>query len=176
MLETIQMNVNLFLAMTISQLNDLADMRETYFNSSQTYDGLVISRLIKISEDQRIPSAAYPMVCFGTGFIVFMFVTLHVFKDHSTHYALERDLMFNPPYEIGFQGANLMLNRRKKERILIRDNREGEMDPYVFICTTLWQENEQEMEALLRSLVRLASHLGRAFEFHHRFRFRIVKR
>ena len=175
MLETIQMNVNLFLAMTISQLNDLADMRETYFNSSQTYDGLVISRLIKISEDQRIPTAAYPMVCFGTGFIVFMFVTWHVFKDQSTHYALERDLMFNPPYEIGFQGANLMLNRRKKERRLIRDNREGQTDPYVFICTTLWQENEQEMETLLRSLVRLASHLGRVSEFHHRFRFRIVK-
>ena len=160
MLETIQMNVNLFLAMTISQLNDLADMRETYFNSSQTYDGLVISRLIKISEDQTIPSAAYPMVCFGTGFIVFMFVTWHVFKDQSTHYALERDLMFNPPYEIGFQGANLLLNRRREERRLIRDNRHGQMDPYVFICTTLWQENEQEMETLLRSLVRLSNHLG----------------
>jgi len=171
----IEMNVKLFLAMNISQLNDLAQMWETNLTSSESYVGLDISRLIKISEDQTIPSAAYPMVCFGTGFIVFMFVTWHVFKDQSTHYALERDLMFNPPYEIGFQGANLMLNRRKKERRLIRDNREGQTDPYVFICTTLWQENEQEMETLLRSLVRLASHLGRVFE-NHRFRFRIVKR
>ena len=149
---SIQMDIKLFLAMSISQLDDIAGMWSS--TSSDTYTGL-----LEIS-GQKIPAAAYPLVCFGTGFIVFMFVTWHVFKDQSTHYALERDLMFNPPYEIGFQGANLMLNRRREERRLIRDNREGQTDPYVFICTTLWQENEQEMETLLRSLVRLASHLG----------------
>lgn len=42
----------------------------------------------------------------------------------------------------------------------MRDNIKGQSDPYVFICTTLWQENEQEMEVLLRSLTRLANHLG----------------
>ena len=148
-----------FLAMNISQLSDIAKM----WDSSKEYDGIIKSRLLQISigsDGETIPAAAYPLICFGTGFIVFMFVTWHVFKDQSTHYALERDLMFNPPYEIGFQGANLLLNRRREERRLIRDNRHGQMDPYVFICTTLWQENEQEMETLLRSLVRLSNHLG----------------
>ena len=148
---SIQTNLKLFLALNISEVNE--------WNISGTYDGIEISRLLKISE-VTIPVGAYPLACFGTGLIVFMFVTWHVFKDRSPHFALERDLMFNPPYEIGFQGANLMLNRRREERRLIRDNREGQSDPYVFICTTLWQENEQEMETLLRSLVRLASHLG----------------
>jgi len=47
-----------------------------------------------------------------------------------------------------------------KYKNCIRDNIKGQSDPYVFICTTLWQENEQEMEVLLRSLTRLANHLG----------------
>ena len=100
------------------------------------------------------------LICFATGFILFVFVTWHVFKDHSTYYSLERDLMWSPSYEIAFQGTNLLLNRRKQRRNLIRDNTQGHSDPYVFICTTLWQENEQEMETLLQSLVRLSRHLG----------------
>ena len=115
--------------------------------------------LLSIS-GEIIPTATYPLLCFATGFILFVYVTWHVFKDHSTYYSLERDLMWSPSYEIAFQGANLMLNRRKQRRNLIRDNTQGHSDPYVFICTTLWQENEQEMETLLRSLVRLSRHLG----------------
>ena len=131
---------------------------------NEFYDGIEGSRLIKISA-VTIPAGAYPVACFGTGFIVFLFVTWHLFNDMSTHFALERDLMFNLPYEIVFQGANLMLNRRRKDRSVKTDNREGQTDPYIFICTTLWQENKIEMETLLRSLVRLSSHLGRVLSF-----------
>ena len=156
-----QMNVKLFLAMNISELTDMSKYQ--MWNTTEGYDGIVISRLIKISE-VTIPAGAYPLACFGTGLIVFLFVTWHLFNDMSTHFALERDLMFNLSYEILFQGANLMLNRRRIDRSLKRDNREGQTDPYIFICTTLWQENKQEMETLLRSLVRLSSHLGRVFK------------
>ena len=157
---SIQTNLKLFLALNISEVNDIFKFK--MWNISRTYDGIEISRLLKISE-VTIPVGAYPLACFGTGLIVFMFVTWHVFKDRSPHFALERDLMFNLSYEIGFQGANLMLNRRRIDRTLRRDNREGQTDPYIFICTTLWQENKTEMETLLRSLVRLSSHLGRVF-------------
>ena len=67
-----------------------------------------------------IPLPSYPLACFFTGFVLFVFVTWHIFRDRSTMYALERHLMFNPPYEIAFQGANLMLNRRKKDERPIR--------------------------------------------------------
>ena len=70
--------------------------------------------------DEYLPLATYPLLCFFTGLILFVFVTWHIFRDHSTHYALERDLMFNPSYEIAFQGPNLMVNRRRKDRKLIR--------------------------------------------------------
>ena len=69
---------------------------------------------------QPIPLPSYPLACFFTGFVLFVFVTWHIFRDRSTMYALERHLMFNPPYEIAFQGANLMLNRRKKDERPIR--------------------------------------------------------
>ena len=69
---------------------------------------------------EPIPIPSYPLACFFTGFVLFVFVTWHIFRDRSTMYALERHLMFNPPYEIAFQGANLMLNRRKKDERPIR--------------------------------------------------------
>ena len=67
-----------------------------------------------------LPLPTYPLVCFFSGFILFIFVTWHIFRDRSTMYALERHLMFNPPYEIAFQAANLILNRRKKDSRPIR--------------------------------------------------------
>ena len=67
-----------------------------------------------------LPIHSYSLVCFFSGFILFVFVTWHIFRDRSTMYALERHLMFNPPYEIAFQGTNLILNRRKKDERPIR--------------------------------------------------------
>jgi len=96
-------------ALNISRLDDINKM----WDSSEALGSVDTTKLLVIT-GAAIPAAAYPLACFGTGFIVFLFVTWHVFKDQSTHYALERDLMFNPHYEIGFQGTNIMLNRRKK--------------------------------------------------------------
>ena len=57
----------------------------------------------------------------------------------------------------------MMINRRKKEIKHLKEESNQKLtdDPYIFICITLWQEAQFEMETLIRSLVRLLYHAKR---------------
>ena len=102
--------------------------------------------------------------------------TRHLFIDGSTQFALERNLWFIPYIEVLFTGTHLMVNRRtidivggsersSENRLLANENTKHH-DPHIFICTTLWQENEQEMFTLTRTLIRQGYH------FTHWYRIR----
>lgn len=44
-------------------------------------------------------------------------------------------------------------SQRSSENLLLADENSEHHDPHIFICTTLWQENEQEMFTLTRTLI-----------------------
>ena len=85
----------------------------------------------------------------------FIFSTLYLFDDDSKTYALEKDLFVLPGYRPVYAGTERLLNRRVLDEC--EKTEDGDVS-YVFICTTLWHEPDNELETLLKSLTRLVKH------------------
>ena len=69
------------------------------------------------------------------------------------------DIFMTLNFETYNLGLNHILNRRIRDRNGGREFGETQShEPYVFICTTLWHEEPEEMETLIRTLVRLILH------------------
>ena len=128
---------------------------------------------------------------FLTGLISFALLTHYTWFDTSWVYPLERDVFVLPSYRPMFTTVFTLLNRRtldleaedeefNKDQIdpLSFRNRvgskfitkktsiwdKGQHRPYIFICTTLWHEEDFEMRTLLRSVTRLLRHARQKLE------------
>ena len=55
-------------------------------------------------------------------------------------------------------GIEQLLNRKVKDHLT---EEEGDRLSYIFICTTLWHETDEEVATLIKSLIRLISHARR---------------
>ena len=95
------------------------------------------------------------LLCLMLSTIGFGMMTTYVWNDKTMVYALEKDIFVLPGYRAINTGIEQIMNRRVKDLLT---EKEGERLSYIFICTTLWHETEDEIETLLKSLIRLIMH------------------
>ncbi|XP_053385767.1 chitin synthase chs-2-like [Mercenaria mercenaria] len=96
------------------------------------------------------------------GFIAIVAVTSHIWI-HSQERMQRGDRMFMRPMYCGlFLDQSMILNRRRTEKpgdkdTVSEDNSEIEPEetPKIYLCATMWHENDNEMTQILKSLFRL---------------------
>ena len=104
------------------------------------------------------------------GLVSLILLTLYLWTDRSSVYALDRHLFSIPVFRPIFSSTSLLLHRKREDdpdrKIRLKSiagrktstsyyDESSQTVPMLFICTTLWHEEENEMEQLTNSLVRL---------------------
>ena len=123
-------------------------------------NGLYLFRLVKHAS----PSVTYWIYISLGAFSVFL-STFYLVADNSRDFALDRDLFQLPVFNTIFTPISLVLNRKRDDttdtnKWSYGEDKKGEpvcSTPTLFICVTLWHENKAELNAMLGSLVKLAS-------------------
>ena len=99
--------------------------------------------------------------CLLCGFLSLALLMHYMFFDRSAIYSLDRNLFSIPIFRPIFTTTSLLTARKREDdpdhelRRKIKNEKISEMTqsiPMLFICTTLWHEEDFEMEQLLNSL------------------------
>lgn len=96
-------------------------------------------------------------------------ITMGYFLRAKTNVILSRDseMFLSPHYDAVFFEQHLILNRQRKKHQLIADvssyrheriDRDGKT---IFVCSTMYRENETEMKQMLSSIYNLACHYSK---------------
>ena len=96
--------------------------------------------------------------CLLCGFLSLALLMHYMFFDRSAIYSLDRHLFSIPVFRPIFTTTSLLTARKREDdpdhklRRKIKNEKNSEIIPMLFICTTLWHEEDNEMEQLLNSL------------------------
>ena len=130
------------------------------------YDDMVQSTIIdwttKFIESSTV-NMIQTNVTFALAVFSFIFLTDYIWRQKCKPYALERDTFVLPGYRALHTSVEQILNRR-----VLDENETGEIsdnNSYIFICTTLWHENPEELKILLKSLLQLILHKRKNYDF-----------
>ncbi|KAF8793908.1 Chitin synthase chs-2 like protein [Argiope bruennichi] len=94
-------------------------------------------------------------------------ITIHLWNPQNERMASTNKLFVNPLYCSALIDQSLALNRRRNEKVepdghARLDSNVSEMDgsdvPRIFACATMWHETPDEMEQLLKSIMRMDVH------------------
>ena len=106
---------------------------------------------------------------YACGSLAFLLCVRHIFHDKSYPYGLERMLFDSPFYRPVWTLQSLFLHRRRHdissfnlgdiEDDGLKKDIENETVPMIFICTTLWHEEDNEMKTLLTSILNLIEYV-----------------
>ena len=101
----------------------------------------------------------------------------YVFQSSDSVLANDADLFWTPCYNGAFLEQHVLLNRKTaitgyyEEEITSEPYklRSIAKDSHIFICSTMYHENEVEMKQMLRSINRVATVSGSASEEYHKY-------
>ena len=109
------------------------------------------------------PGTTY-WIYIGLGAASVFISTIYLVTDNSRDFALDRDLFQLPVFNTIFTPISLLLNRKRDDTNDTHNYSHTRKSvthvcktPTLFICVTLWHENKAELNAMLGSLVELAS-------------------
>ncbi|KFM73408.1 hypothetical protein X975_24033, partial [Stegodyphus mimosarum] len=86
-----------------------------------------------------------------------VWITIHIWTPRCERMAPTNELFVNPMYCTAVIDQSLALNRRKYEKIEQKQEAPRAVTR-IFACATMWHETPEEMELLLKSIMRLDAH------------------
>ncbi|GFU39413.1 chitin synthase chs-2 [Nephila pilipes] len=133
----------------------------------------VFKRMVTKHHFWKCPDHQSDFFAEGTGYFWILWlvsqvwITIHLWSPQSERMAATSKLFVNPLYCTILIDQSLALNRRRNEKIdsethsrLENDETEIQVEdvPRIFACATMWHETPDEMEQLLKSIMRMDVH------------------
>ena len=137
----------------------------------------ILTHVVKVHNNVLFPFSAmlndtyfedvekYPLViCFACLLWLSELITMGYFLCAKTNVVLSRDseMFLSPHYDSVFFEQHLILNRQRKKCQLMDavsgHERSDRVKKTIFVCSTMYRENETEMKQMLLSINRLACH------------------